>query len=69
MFSLQWSDETLPIILHSTKYPNVQTHRELKEKLYYDIIDYFDKGQVKHTCIFWYIMYVQNDFTKTGTEF
>ena len=43
----QWSDETLPHMLHSEKYADMVTHRELKERLYYDIIDYFDKGKVE----------------------
>ncbi|XP_067134875.1 dedicator of cytokinesis protein 1-like [Centruroides vittatus] len=43
---LRWSDEILPQILKNDKYPNCETHRELKEKLYYDIINYFDKGKL-----------------------
>ena len=48
---LNWSDASLPPLLKSDKYPSCQTHRELKEALYYDIIDYFDKGKV------WYCSY------------
>lgn len=29
-----------------SRYPFCQTHRELKEALYNDIIDYFDKGRM-----------------------
>jgi len=31
---------------HFFRYPLCQTHRELKEALYNDIIDYFDKGRM-----------------------
>jgi len=31
---------------HFSRYPLCQTHRELKEALYNDIIDYFDKGRM-----------------------
>ncbi|KAG8228173.1 hypothetical protein J437_LFUL014408 [Ladona fulva] len=43
---LNWTDTPLPPLLKSHRYPNCQTHRELKESLYYDIIDYFDKGKM-----------------------
>ncbi|KAL5021107.1 hypothetical protein ScPMuIL_000262, partial [Solemya velum] len=43
---LQWSDDVLPVMLKSNKYPDAQTNRELKEQLYYDIISYFDKGKM-----------------------
>ena len=43
---LSWSDTPLSPLLRSQKYPTCQTHRELKEALYYDIIKYFDKGKV-----------------------
>lgn len=43
---LDWSDQPLPPLLHSNRYPHCQTHRELKEALYYDIIEYFDKGHM-----------------------
>ncbi|XP_021375284.1 dedicator of cytokinesis protein 1-like isoform X4 [Mizuhopecten yessoensis] len=43
---LQWSDDNLPLMLQSNWYPNVHTHRGLKEMLYYDIISYFDKGKM-----------------------
>nr|KAG5708357.1 hypothetical protein BaRGS_034388 [Batillaria attramentaria] len=43
---LQWSDESLPPMLQHDKYPDAMTHRELKERLYYEIISYFDKGKM-----------------------
>ncbi|XP_064631450.1 dedicator of cytokinesis protein 1-like isoform X3 [Lineus longissimus] len=43
---LKWSDDVLSQILQSDKYPECQTHRELKERLYYDVIGYFDKGKM-----------------------
>jgi hypothetical protein len=33
-------------MLVSSKYPEQQTQRELKEQLYYDIIKNFDQGKV-----------------------
>ncbi|CAH1257698.1 DOCK1 [Branchiostoma lanceolatum] len=41
---LKWTDE--PLITTHDKYPEAQTHRQLKEMLYYDIIEYFDKGKM-----------------------
>ncbi|ESO92727.1 hypothetical protein LOTGIDRAFT_232874 [Lottia gigantea] len=43
---LNWSEDNLPPMLHNNKYPDAITHRELKEKLYYDIISCFDKGKM-----------------------
>ncbi|GLG95600.1 uncharacterized protein GBIM_02534 [Gryllus bimaculatus] len=43
---LNWSADTLPPLLKSIRYPRCQTHRELKEALYYSIIHYFDKGKM-----------------------
>lgn len=43
---LDWSDQPLPPLLRSNRYPQCQTHRELKESLYNDIIEYFDKGKM-----------------------
>uniref|UniRef100_T1IIV8 Dedicator of cytokinesis protein 1 n=1 Tax=Strigamia maritima TaxID=126957 RepID=T1IIV8_STRMM len=43
---LKWSNESLQLILKNDKHPNCGTHHELKEALYYDMIDYFDKGKV-----------------------
>ena len=42
----QWSDESLDQLLLSTKHPEVRSHRTLKDRLYHEIIDYFDKGKV-----------------------
>ncbi|CAH1397385.1 unnamed protein product [Nezara viridula] len=43
---LSWSDVSLSTMLRSSKYPNCQTHRQLKEALYHAIIDYFDQGKM-----------------------
>ncbi|XP_035735068.1 dedicator of cytokinesis protein 1-like isoform X3 [Vespa mandarinia] len=43
---LAWSDQPLPPLLISHRYPSCQTHRELKEALYNDMIEYFDKGKM-----------------------
>ncbi|XP_063232451.1 dedicator of cytokinesis protein 1 isoform X3 [Bacillus rossius redtenbacheri] len=43
---LNWSDAVLPPLLRSNKFPLCQTHRQLKEALYYSIIDHFDKGKM-----------------------
>ncbi|XP_014208352.1 dedicator of cytokinesis protein 1 isoform X2 [Copidosoma floridanum] len=43
---LSWNDQPLSSLLKSNRYPSCQTHRELKECLYNDIIDYFDKGKM-----------------------
>ncbi|KAF7990611.1 hypothetical protein HCN44_000416 [Aphidius gifuensis] len=43
---LDWSDQPLPPLLRSNRYSLCQTHRELKEALYNDIIEYFDKGKM-----------------------
>ncbi|XP_028968827.1 dedicator of cytokinesis protein 1 [Galendromus occidentalis] len=43
---LNWSDDVLPNMLRSSKYPHCDTHRELKEHLYYDILENFDKGRL-----------------------
>nr|XP_006826015.1 PREDICTED: dedicator of cytokinesis protein 1 [Saccoglossus kowalevskii] len=42
--SLKWSDEML--LFHTEKYPNAHTQRQLKECLYYDIIEHFDNGKM-----------------------
>ncbi|XP_070539835.1 dedicator of cytokinesis protein 1-like isoform X2 [Ptychodera flava] len=41
---LKWSDDRLPFPLD--KYPQATTQRQLKEALYYDIVQYFDKGKM-----------------------
>lgn len=43
---LRWSDESLPPLLLTPRHPNVATHRQLKEALYLDSIDLFDRGKV-----------------------
>ncbi|XP_071866663.1 dedicator of cytokinesis protein myoblast city isoform X4 [Bombus fervidus] len=43
---LAWSDQPLPPLLRSHRYLACQTHRELKEALYNDMIEYFDKGKM-----------------------
>ncbi|XP_014489472.1 PREDICTED: dedicator of cytokinesis protein 1 isoform X4 [Dinoponera quadriceps] len=43
---LAWSDQPLPPLLISHRYPSCQTHRDLKEALYKNIIEYFDKGRM-----------------------
>lgn len=43
---LDFSDQALPPLLRSHRYPACNTHRELKEALYNDMIDYFDKGEM-----------------------
>ncbi|KAF5308725.1 hypothetical protein FQR65_LT06086 [Abscondita terminalis] len=43
---LNWSDEMLPPLLKSNRYSDSHTHRQLKEALYYNVIDYFDKGKM-----------------------
>ena len=48
---LTWSDQPLSSLLKSSRYPHCQTHRELKECLYNDIIDYFDKGKMWESAV------------------
>lgn len=43
---LKWSDDSLPQLLRSDKYPKCDSHRNLKIQLYDDIINYFDKGKM-----------------------
>lgn len=43
---LEWSDQTLSGNLRCAAYPEVIVHRTLKEKLYLDIINYFDSGKL-----------------------
>ena len=47
----QWSDDPLTPLLSSTRYPEQQTHHELKEQLYYDIIRNFDQGKVRRVTV------------------
>lgn len=41
---LQWNDTKLNLLLRSGRHPNCQTHRDLKIKLYSDMISNFEKG-------------------------
>ncbi|XP_055923008.1 dedicator of cytokinesis protein 1 isoform X2 [Eupeodes corollae] len=43
---LQWNDTELSPLLRSHRHIRCHTHRQLKEALYYEIIDYFNKGKV-----------------------
>ncbi|XP_071494855.1 dedicator of cytokinesis protein 1-like [Diadema antillarum] len=40
----KWTDT--PLYITSEKYPDAVTERQLKEVLYYDIIEFFDKGKM-----------------------
>lgn len=42
----QWSDDELPVSLVDNDFPDCETQRDLKESLYYRMIDYYDKGKV-----------------------
>lgn len=46
---LEWSDVPLSSMLKSKKLITYQTHRELKDALYNEIIEYFSKGKVSKT--------------------
>ncbi|XP_041370196.1 dedicator of cytokinesis protein 1-like isoform X4 [Gigantopelta aegis] len=48
---LQWSDDGLPPMLNNSKYSSSLSQRELKEKIYYDIISNLDKGKMWETGI------------------
>ena len=48
---LKWTDEPLPPLLRNDKFPEVETHRDLKELLYNEIINHFDKGKLWETGI------------------
>ncbi|KAL9893363.1 dedicator of cytokinesis protein myoblast city isoform 3-T4 [Glossina fuscipes fuscipes] len=43
---LTWNDTELSPLLRSHRHIQCRTHRELKEALYDEIIDYFDKGKM-----------------------
>ncbi|KAJ6638701.1 Dedicator of cytokinesis protein 1 [Pseudolycoriella hygida] len=43
---LKWNDTPLSSLLRSHRHVSSITHRQLKESLYNDIIDYFDKGKM-----------------------
>jgi len=42
----------VPHMLASSKYPDRQIHRDLKEQLYYDVMQYFDQGKASLTVVF-----------------
>lgn len=44
MCLLRWTDEPLTALLRSRRWPELQTHRQLKEQLCERICDLFDKG-------------------------
>lgn len=43
---LRWSEEPLSALLLTPRHPNTGTHRQLKEALYLDSIDLFDRGKM-----------------------
>ncbi|KAL1137917.1 hypothetical protein AAG570_009612 [Ranatra chinensis] len=43
---LSWMDTPLQGMLRNSKYPHCHTHRQLKEALYFDILQYFDLGKM-----------------------
>jgi dedicator of cytokinesis protein 1 len=43
---LRWSDEPLPTLLLTSRHPHITSHRQLKEALYLDSIDLFDRGKM-----------------------
>jgi len=49
---INWSDEPLSTLLHTSRHPHASTHRQLKEALYSDSIDYFDRGKM-YECALW----------------
>lgn len=58
---LSWSNNLLtPLLRSPSRYPTCDTHRQLKETLYHDIIDYFDKGKVSYLLILnrYYIYFI-----------
>jgi len=38
-------------MLASSKYPDQQIHRDLKEQLYYNVIQYFDQGKASRLAV------------------
>ncbi|XP_055696670.1 dedicator of cytokinesis protein 1 isoform X2 [Lutzomyia longipalpis] len=48
---LMWNDTALSSLLRSQRHPMCQTHRQLKEALYHEIIDYFDQGKMWETAL------------------
>jgi dedicator of cytokinesis protein 1 len=43
---LRWSDESLPTLLLTSRHPHTSSHRQLKEALYLDSIELFDRGKM-----------------------
>lgn len=43
---LEWTDRVPESFIRNTRYKSLNTHRELKERLFYEIIDNFNKGQL-----------------------
>ena len=43
---LRWSDEPLPALLLTSRHPHTTSHRQLKEALYLDSVDLFDRGKM-----------------------
>ncbi|KRT78981.1 hypothetical protein AMK59_8498 [Oryctes borbonicus] len=43
---LNWSDDMLPLLLKTDRYTDIQTHRQLKEALYDNIIENYSKGNM-----------------------
>ena len=43
---LRWSDEPLPTLLLTSRHPLTTSHRQLKEALYLDSVDLFDRGKM-----------------------
>ncbi|XP_059611933.1 dedicator of cytokinesis protein 1 isoform X1 [Phlebotomus argentipes] len=43
---LMWNDTGLSSLLRSQRFPHCQTHRQLKEALYHEIIKHFDNGKM-----------------------
>ncbi|KAK9692481.1 DHR-2, Lobe A [Popillia japonica] len=43
---LNWSDDVLPPLLKTNRYTDIQTHRQLKEALYDNIIENYSKGNM-----------------------
>ncbi|XP_059352590.1 dedicator of cytokinesis protein 1-like isoform X2 [Daphnia carinata] len=43
---LRWSEEPLPTLLLTSRHPHTTSHRQLKEALYLDSVDLFDRGKM-----------------------
>jgi len=49
---VQWTDAEVPQMIASSKYPDQRVHRDLKEQLYCDVIEYFNKGKASLLVVF-----------------